>query len=59
MEYTIATKDSLEELRVAVNELMQEGWKTSGGVSYCSAPPSFSQAMTKGNNMPKIIGDKR
>lgn len=55
MEYTVVKKDTAEELTVAVNQLIKEGWQISGSLTQGSNPPSFSQAMTKGNNMPNII----
>ena len=44
MEYTIVTADSNSELVKKVNEMLNQGWETEGGVAI-SQDGTFHQAM--------------
>ncbi|HQY21059.1 MAG TPA: DUF1737 domain-containing protein [Ignavibacteria bacterium] len=44
MEYTIVTADSNSELVKKVNEMLNQGWETEGGVAI-SQDGNFHQAM--------------
>ncbi len=55
MEYTIVTASSNDELVKKVNEMLNQGWETEGGVAI-SQDGNFHQAMILFEDMANEFG---